>query len=138
MLSLSWSYHISDDRVNIETNGDGSQLTSVLTIDSTLLSDAGVYVCNASTQEFIGYIFYNLTIGEFIMNVISKIQQFWEVHVYKNDVSVLCSYRTKQNKKLLALKIPLAFSSPHSKVAGIPEIHSLSPSLICAINSVRF
>ena len=66
MLSLSWSFPISDDRVNIRTNRNGTQLTSILTIDSTLLSDTGVYICNASNQQFSGYVSYNLTVGEYI------------------------------------------------------------------------
>ena len=66
MLSLSWSFPISDDRVNIRTNRNGTQLTSILTIGSTLLSDTGVYICNASNQQFSGYVSYNLTVGEYI------------------------------------------------------------------------
>ena len=64
LLSLNWSYPISDDRVNIVTiNRDDYQFTSILTIDSTLLSDTGVYICTVSTQELTGYVSYNLTVG---------------------------------------------------------------------------
>jgi len=68
LLSLSWSYPVSDDRVIIMNSriGNDTQLTSTLIIESAALSDSGMYICNASTQALFGLVAYSLTVGKFV------------------------------------------------------------------------
>ena len=62
-ISVNWSYPISDERVNIRSDINHDQIISTLTIESVLFSDAGEYVCTASTQGLTGRVQYDLTIG---------------------------------------------------------------------------
>ena len=65
MVSLYWEPGIDVLGGIVEIDIVGDQVTSTLTISSSMLSHTGLYYCYATAGIFTRYISYNLTVGKF-------------------------------------------------------------------------